>query len=67
MHFARGTPHGFANAGTTDGVTIWFVTPGTSFQAFFRELAQVPPGPPDVPALAALFGRYGMTLLPPPG
>jgi uncharacterized cupin superfamily protein len=67
LNFARGTAHGFQNVGATEGRTLWVVTPGASFEQFFHELAQVPPGPPDVPALAALFGRYGMELLPPPG
>lgn len=67
LHFARGTLHGFSNAGDEAGRTLWFVSPGESFQRFFRDLAEVPPGPPDVAALVALFARYGMTLQPPPG
>lgn len=67
LHFARGTAHGFANVGNTPGKTVWFVTPGANFEDFFNELAQVPPGPPDFPMIAALFGRYGMEVLPPPG
>lgn len=67
LNFARGTAHGFQNVGAIEGRTLWVVTPGASFEQFFHELAQVPPGPPDVSALAALFGRYGMELLPPPG
>jgi hypothetical protein len=46
---------------------MWVVTPGASFEKFFQELAQVPPGPPDFPMIAALFARYGMEILPPPG
>ncbi len=67
LNFARGTPHGFQNVGTTTGRTLWVVTPGASFEQFFHELAQVPPGPPDFPMIAALFGKYGMDVLPPPG
>jgi quercetin dioxygenase-like cupin family protein len=67
LHFPRGTAHGFANVGNTVAKTIWFVSPGTSFEEFFNQLAQTPPGPPDIPKLAALFGQYGMDLLPPPG
>jgi quercetin dioxygenase-like cupin family protein len=66
LNFARGTPHGFRNIGNKPGKTLWVVTPGESFQKFFRELAQVPPGPPDFPKIAALFGKYGMDILPPP-
>jgi quercetin dioxygenase-like cupin family protein len=67
LNFARGTAHGFQNVGTTTGRTMWVVTPGASFEQFFHELAQVPPGPPDFPMIVALFGRYGMEVLPPPG
>jgi hypothetical protein len=44
---------------------MWLVTPGTSFQAFFRKLAEVPPGPPDPARIAALFAEFGMEVLPP--
>ncbi|BCX04972.1 MAG: hypothetical protein KatS3mg053_2910 [Candidatus Roseilinea sp.] len=67
LNFARGTAHGFQNVGAKPGRTMWVVTPGASFEAFFHELAQVPPGPPDFPMIAALFGKYGMEVLPPPG
>lgn len=67
LNFARGTAHGFANVGNTSGETIWTVTPGGNFQAFFHELAAFPPGPPDPAVLGELFGRYGIELLPPPG
>ncbi|NJM41434.1 MAG: cupin domain-containing protein [Anaerolineae bacterium] len=67
LNFARGTPHGFQNVGSTAGRTMWVVTPGASFEQFFHELAQVPPGPPDLQMIGALFGKYGMDVLPPPG
>jgi quercetin dioxygenase-like cupin family protein len=67
LHFARGTAHGFQNVGHTPGRTFWVVSPGASFEQFFHELAEVPPGPPDFPMIAALFGKYGMEVLPPPG
>jgi len=67
LNFARGTPHGFQNVGSTPGRTMWIVTPGASFEDFFHELAHMPPGPPDFPKIAALFGKYGMEVLPPPG
>ena len=63
-NFAQGTPHAFRNVGLTPAKTIWFICPGTSFQVFFRKLAQVPPGPPDLPRLSALCAEHGMTLLP---
>ena len=42
------------------------VTPGANFEPFFDELGALPPGPPDLAYVAALFGRYGMEILPPP-
>jgi mannose-6-phosphate isomerase-like protein (cupin superfamily) len=66
LHFPRGTPHGFQNVGATPGKTIWHVTPGANFEPFFDELGALPAGPPDLAYVAALFGRYGMEILPPP-
>jgi quercetin dioxygenase-like cupin family protein len=66
LNFARGTAHGFQSVGTTAGRVLHVVTPGRSFEQFLHELVQLPPGPPDMPQLAALFAKYGMDLLPPP-
>lgn len=65
LNFTRGTAHGFQAMGTAISRALHVVTPGISFEQFLHELVQLPPGPPDVPLLAALFGRYGMELLPP--
>lgn len=67
LSFTRGTPHGFQGVGAPLSRALHVVTPGASFEQFLHELGHVPPGPPDVPLLAALFGKYGMELLPPPG
>ena len=64
LNFARGTYHGFKNVGDTPGKTTWVITPGKSFQAFFRELATLPPGPPDFARLDDLHAKYGMTMPP---
>jgi quercetin dioxygenase-like cupin family protein len=66
LNFTRGTAHGFLSVGATAGRVLHLVTPGSSFEQFLHELVQLPPGPPDVPLLAALFGKYGMELLLPP-
>jgi quercetin dioxygenase-like cupin family protein len=63
LDFARGTPHAFHNVGDSDAVTLWTVTPGAGFDAFFAELSSLPAGPPDPAVLVPLFGRYGMTIL----
>jgi quercetin dioxygenase-like cupin family protein len=66
IHFPRYTPHGFQNVGATTGKTLWAVTPGTNFEPFFEELGALPPGPPDLAKVAAIFGNYNIDLLPPP-
>jgi quercetin dioxygenase-like cupin family protein len=66
IHIPRYTPHGFQNIGATAGKTLWTVTPGANFEPFFDELGALPPGPPDLAQVAAIFGRYSMDLLPPP-
>jgi mannose-6-phosphate isomerase-like protein (cupin superfamily) len=63
LNFTRGTAHSFQSVGTTAGRVLHVVTPGSSFEQFLHELVQLPPGPPDIPQLAALFGKYGMDLL----
>ena len=65
LNFKRPLPHGFKNIGDQPGKTLWFVDPGAKFEAFFNELGAFPPGPPDFPKVAALFAKYGMTILPP--
>jgi quercetin dioxygenase-like cupin family protein len=62
LNFARGTYHGFRNAGTTPAHTTWIITPGASFQAFFHEVAKFPPGPPDVARLDELHARHGIMM-----
>lgn len=64
LNFTRTTPHGFKNIGQLPGKTLWFVSPGNNFEAFFDELGSLPPGPPDMEKLSALFGKYGLPLLP---
>lgn len=66
LNFTRGTAHGFQCVGSLLGRALHLVTPGISFEQFLHELVHLPPGPPDLPLLAALFGKYGMELLPPP-
>ena len=65
LDFARGTPHAIFNVGADPLVSVWTVTPGANFNAFFNELSELPEGPPDPAVLVPLFGRYGMTILGP--
>lgn len=66
FHFPRGIPHGFTNAGSTPGRTFWNEVPGRNFETFFDELGALPPGPPDMAKVAAIFGKYNIDILPPP-
>jgi quercetin dioxygenase-like cupin family protein len=66
FHFPRYTPHGFQNVGATAGKTLWSVMPGANFEPFFEDLGALPPGPPDLAKVAAIFGNYQIDLLPPP-
>ena len=61
----RGVVHGFDNTGETDARALAVVTPGILGPAYFREiaeiLAQAAGGPPDIPALAEVMRRHGLT------
>ncbi len=68
IYFPRHIAHGFHNNGVTVGRTLWTVVPGGSFEQFFAELGALPlDAPPDMQRVAAIFARYGMEVLPPPG
>jgi quercetin dioxygenase-like cupin family protein len=64
LNFPRGIYHGYRSIADAGDMT-WVITPGASFQAFFRELATFPPGPPDVKRLDALHTKHGITMPPP--
>jgi quercetin dioxygenase-like cupin family protein len=64
LNFTRGTAHGFQGLGTPISRVLHVVTPGTSLEQFLHELVSLPPGPPDMPRVAALFGKYGMEIIP---
>jgi quercetin dioxygenase-like cupin family protein len=63
LNFVRNIPHAYTNTGTTDAKTLWYVSPGNSFEEFFGELSQFHPGPQDMEKFNALCGRYGMKFL----
>ena len=67
LNFTRGTAHGFQGIASPISRALHVVTPGSSFEQFMHELVSLPPGPPDMQQIAALFGKYGMEILPPPG
>ncbi|HET9825937.1 MAG TPA: cupin domain-containing protein [Chitinophagaceae bacterium] len=63
LNFSRNIPHSYTNTALTDAKTLWFVSPGSSFEEFFTELSQYPPGPPDMDKLNILCKKYGMKFL----
>jgi len=63
LNFVLSISHAYTNTGTTDAKTLWYVSPGRSFEEFFGELSQFPPGPPDMEKFTTLCGKYGMNFL----
>jgi Cupin domain len=61
-----GTPHTFSNPGEEPVEILCTVTPDL-YIAFFRELAQLPPGPPDPAAVGAIMSRYFTDVVRPEG
>ena len=61
----RGVPHAFWNAGDNPVRFVELVTPG-GFEAYFADVSPVlaADGPPDMGALAAIAGRYGLDVDP---
>lgn len=57
----RGIFHTFWNAGDQPVRFLEVISPG-GFEGYFAELAEIIPsdGPPDIGAIAALGGRYGL-------
>ena len=52
-----GTPHTFANHGDAEVVMLCTVTPDL-YIGYFRELATLPPGPPDPKVVGEIMSRY---------
>lgn len=59
----RGVPHAFWNAGEGRARLLELISPG-GFERYFEEMAPHlnSGGPPDVEALAAIQGRYGLEM-----
>lgn len=62
----RDIPHGFRTEGEVPSRSLLLVTPA-GFEGFVAELGtdQPPAGPPDMGALLATAGRYGVDILGP--
>jgi quercetin dioxygenase-like cupin family protein len=61
----RGAVHHFDNTGDVDAKALAIVTPGILGPDFFRDVAAIldaaAGGPPDLPAIAAVMRRHGLT------
>jgi quercetin dioxygenase-like cupin family protein len=64
----RGAVHRFDNTGDVDATALAIVTPGILGPEYFREVAAIldasAGGPPDLPAIAAVMRRHGLTPAP---
>jgi quercetin dioxygenase-like cupin family protein len=64
----RGAVHHFDNTSDVDAKALAIVTPGILGPDFFREVAAIldaaAGGPPDLPAIAAVMRRHGLTPAP---
>ena len=65
----RGTSHRFDNLGDVAAKQLVVTTPAIMGPAYFHDvvdaLTAAAGGPPDVPAMIAVFKRHGMTIAPP--
>jgi quercetin dioxygenase-like cupin family protein len=61
----RGVPHAFWNPTDSPARLLDIISPG-GFESYFRELGEVlaASGPPDMAALGAVAGRYGLEMDP---
>ena len=63
LNLVRNIPHAYTVSGTTDAKTLWYVSPGKSFEVFFDELSHFVPGPPDMEKLNSLCQKHGIKFL----
>jgi mannose-6-phosphate isomerase-like protein (cupin superfamily) len=57
-----GAAHTFSNRGDSDVVALNLMAPAR-LEQYFRDLAALPPGPPDPDALAEIVARYDIRLV----
>lgn len=63
LHIPRGVVHTYVNTHRTTARMLCILTPGLMGPEYFRELAAAidQNGRPDIPAVAAIMARYGVT------
>jgi quercetin dioxygenase-like cupin family protein len=68
LFIPRGAVHHFDNTHDVDAKALAVVTPGVLGPDYFREVAAIlgaaAGGPPDLPAIAAVMNRHGLTPAP---
>ncbi len=69
VHIPKGVVHTHWN-GTDAPVRLLGVPAPAGFEGFFAEFAELmatmPPGPPDMSQVGALYGKYGLQVVGPP-
>ena len=58
----RNIPNSFKVIGTQNAKTTAIVTPA-GFENIFKELSELPAGPPDFVRIAQICGNYGLTII----
>jgi quercetin dioxygenase-like cupin family protein len=58
----RRVPHAFKVVGQTEARVLVLLSP-SGLERMFRELSQLPPGPPDMARVVAICARYGVRFL----
>lgn len=61
VNLPRGIPHGYRIL-APDSRMVLTISPGTLIP-MFRELASLPPGPPDLDAVSAVANRYDVSFV----
>jgi len=62
VYLPRRVPHAFKVVGQTPARVLVLLSP-PGLERMFRELAQLPPGPPDMERVVATCARYGVRFL----
>lgn len=64
VNLSRGKPHAWTLL-EPDTILLLTIVPGR-LTGMFRQLAALPPGPPDPAAIGRITGEFGIEMLPPP-
>jgi len=62
VYLPRRVPHAFKVVGQTEARVLVLLSP-SGLERMFRELSQLPPGPPDMAKVVGICARYGVRFL----